>query len=148
MERDLMRQQMESIRAELNVLDSEREVLEDLLRGYESWFRLHPDSGVCLSRQLPFESISFKEGLLEVLRQARGQPLHAKEIWHRMSVLGVTSNARRPEGFVSMHANKIEGIEKVAPATFRLQIEERETQVVSESPLKGGEKPCGSIKLR
>lgn len=138
-----MRKQMESIRSELNVLDSEREVLENLLTGYESWFRLHPDSGACLSRQLPLTSMSFKDGLLEVLRQARGQPLHAKEIWHRMNAMGVTSNAKRPEGFVSMHANKIEGIEKIAPATFRMHIEEREAQVVAEPPLKGGEKPCG-----
>ena len=126
MERDLMRKQMESVRSELNRVEAEREVLEGLLKAYEGWFRLHPENGTnppTIPPQLPLESISFKEGLLAVLRQSRGEPLHVKEIWHRMRALGVTSNAKRPEGFVSMHANKMDEVEKVAAATFRLRVD-------------------------
>ena len=125
MDRETMRRQMESVRSELNKLDSEREVLESLLKAYEGWFRIHPENGInpTTTTQLPLEGISFKDGLLEVLHQSRGEPLHVKEIWHRMKVIGVSSNAKRPEGFVSMHANRIEGVEKVGPATFRMKIE-------------------------
>lgn len=126
MERELMRRQMESVRSELNRVDAEREVLEGLLKAYESWFRIHPENGAnppATPPQLPLEGISFKDGLLSVLQQSRGEPLHVKEIWHRMREMGVSSNAKRPEGFVSMHANRIEGVEKVGPATFRMPIE-------------------------
>ncbi len=126
MERELMRKQMESIRAELNILDSERAVLEDLLKGYESWFRLHPENGTDPAMQLPLQSISFRDGVLEVLRQARGEPLHVKEIWRRMQSLGITSSSKRPENFVALYTKRIPGMEKVAPATFRLLLEERE----------------------
>ena len=127
MERELMREQMESIRAELNTLDSERAVLEDLLKGYESWFRLHSKNGTEPSLQLPLQSMSFRDGVSEVLRQARGEPLHVKEIWRRMQSLGVKSSSKRPDNFVALYTNRITGMEKVAPATFRLRLEEGET---------------------
>ena len=126
MERELMRRQMESVRSELNRVDADREVLEGLLKAHESWFRIHPENGAnppTTPPQLPLEGISFKEGLLAVLRQSRGEPLHVKEIWHRMREMGVSSNAKRPEGFVSMHANKMDEVEKVEAATFRLKID-------------------------
>ena len=125
-----MRQQMETIRGELARNEAEHKALMDMLRGYEAWFRLNSRNG---SQQLelkvnknggrrgkPLGAIGFRQGLLTVLREARGELLVDTEIWARMQTVGVQSNAKNPVGFISMHAGQARDVvEKVDSHTYR-----------------------------
>ncbi len=64
-------------------------------------------------------AISFKKGTAEVLKQARGEALHAKDIWERMQAMGVRSNAKNPVGWVNRETGKHPNIEKDGPKTWR-----------------------------
>ena len=129
MNRDAMLQHMEEVRAELNILDQQRDALETLLRGYEVWLKAFPESGAKLQRQLrlgvpgrggaPLGSVSFRKGLMEVMRQARGEPLIDDEIWRRMQALGVKSQSKHPQGFIGLWAGRLDPMEKVAARTWR-----------------------------
>lgn len=120
---------MENVREELNRLDAQRAALDAILRGYELLERTTSENGVKQTRQLSLGvpgrggevqgSISFSKGLVEVIQQARGEPLHAKVIWERMQEIGVKSKAKRPMGFVSLVAGKYSEIEKAGASTFR-----------------------------
>jgi hypothetical protein len=66
--------------------------------------------------------ISFEPAIARVLRDANGQPLHAKEIWQRMQSLGVRSNSKDPAGWVDRIARKISNAERVASKTWRWKV--------------------------
>lgn len=125
MNQETMRSQMEEVRDELNRLDAQRAALETILRGYETFLRATSANGVKHTRQLagrggePKGSISFRRGVIEVIRQARGEPLHAKIIWERMQEMGVESASKQPVGFIGLTARRVEEIEKLRPNTFR-----------------------------
>lgn len=129
MNQETMRTQMEEVREELNRLDAQKAALETILRGYETFLRATSANGVKQTRQLalgvpgrggePKGSISFRKGVIEVIRQARGEPLHAKVIWERMQEMGVRSATKQPGGFIGLTAKRVNEIEKSAPNTFR-----------------------------
>lgn len=116
-----MRKHMEEIRTELSRIEKQREALQDILQGYESWFELPGAQQLELNVKAPIRkgTMSFPKGLREVLRQAGGEPLMDTEIWERMQRLGVRSNAKNPVNFVSLHSNRVPGIEKTATRTYR-----------------------------
>jgi hypothetical protein len=130
MNKEAMRKQMEDIRDELNRLDSQRVALEQILRGYEAWFRAFPENGAQPHQQLTLPvsgrggatkgAMSFRNGFIEVLKQARGEPLTDEEIWRRMQEKGVKSDARRPLGIVALTAKRHSNqVEMVAVKTWR-----------------------------
>ncbi|PKB73421.1 MAG: hypothetical protein BZY75_01895 [SAR202 cluster bacterium Io17-Chloro-G7] len=129
MNKETIQAQMDELRDELNRVDALQVALEAALRAHESLFKAISANGVKQTRQLalgvpgrgggPKGSVSFRSGVIEVLKQARGEELHADIIWERMQAMGVKSEAKRPRGFVSMIAAKEEDIEKSAPGTFR-----------------------------
>lgn len=126
MDKAAMREHMEAIRAELTRIEGEQEALREMLHGYERWFRLHSENGtqqlemaVGVRGRRPKGTISFREGVRNVLRQARGEPLGDSEIWTRMQSLGVESDAKNPVGFVGLAVKRLPEVEKVAARTFR-----------------------------
>jgi hypothetical protein len=130
MNKEAMRKQMEDVRDELNRLDSQRVALEQILRGYEAWFRAFPENGGRPHQQLTLPvsgrgkatkgTMSFRNGFAEVLKQARGEPLTDEEIWRRMQDKGVKSDAKRPLGIVALTARRLpDDVEMVAARTWR-----------------------------
>ncbi len=62
--------------------------------------------------------MSFQDGVAKALQDAHGEPLSSTEIWHRMQVMGIKSNAKKPLGWIDWSAKKVHA-EKVAPHTWR-----------------------------
>lgn len=128
MDRAKNREQMEAIRSELTHLEEQKEALAVMLQSYERWFRVNPENGR-RPRQLPLGrggrgvapkgSISFQRGLVQVMREARGEPLRADEVWQRMQQVGVVSEAKNPQGFISLTVRRIDEIQQVGPRTWQ-----------------------------
>ena len=143
MNENTVRQQLDEVKKEFERNEEEKEVLLTLLKGYEGWLRLHGASnGRASTIQLaaspekrrggrPKGVIGFQKGEEQVLREARGEPLHAEEIWIRMQKLGVKSDAKNPLGLVTLTAKRLP-VEKVAPRTFRWAEAESEGEMSSE----------------
>lgn len=129
MNKEQVQTQMEGVRDELNRIDAERAALDTIYRGYESLLKAMSSNGIKKNAQLalgvpgrgggPKGSISFRNGVIEVIKRAGGESLHVNVIWERMQAMGVKSAAKRPIGFISMIAGKEDAIEKSAASTFR-----------------------------
>ena len=108
-------------------MEQESEALKSMLEGYEAWFRIQAeDNGINQLAmaidgrgQQPKGSVSFRNGIVEVLRQARGESLVDTEIWTRMQAIGVQSDAKRPIGFIGLTAKRVPEVEKLDAHTFR-----------------------------
>ena len=121
--------QLEVIEAELSRNQLERVVLLKLQCGYRELLQFSSDGQDV--RQLTMTighegtkseskgTISFRAGLVQVLREASGEPLDVDEIWERMQQLGVRSDAKRPTGFIGLTKKRVPEIEKVSPRVFR-----------------------------
>jgi len=128
---DTVRRQLEEVRESLRKNEQEREVLISLLKGYEGWLRLQGLNGLRATQitldidpqergPKPKGKIGFRPGLLEVLKEARGEPLRRDEIWSRMQVIGVKSDAKDPETLIDLTARSMTPqVEKVASRTWR-----------------------------
>lgn len=117
---------IEAIRQRLARNEKERELLNDLLRRsedlqqFDGVEQLVMDIATPVVPNKPKGTISYPEGLREVLRQAGGKPMKAAEMWEEMQKLGVKSDAKRPSSFISLHAQKQpEQIETMGGGTFR-----------------------------
>ena len=113
---------IEAIRQRLARNEKERELLNDLLRRSEALQQFdgveHIATPVVSNK--PKGTISYPEGLRQVLRHAGGKPMKAAEIWEGMQKLGVKSNAKKPSSFISLHARRLpEQIETMGGGTFR-----------------------------
>ena len=116
-----MQKHMQEIRDELGRIERQREALNDILQGYETWFQLPGAQQLEMNVKVPNRkgTMSFPKGLKMVLQQADGEALMDTEIWERMRRVGVHSNAKNPVNFVSLHSNRAPEIEKVATRTYR-----------------------------
>ena len=133
MEAKTVRLNLEEIRGALARNEAERDVLVTLLKGYEGWLRLNPEaldppqmSLPLVQQRLPGPTIpgtpSMRGAVLRVLREARGEPLHSKEILRRVTALGAVSNAKNPLGMMDLLAYslaKSHPMKKVGPRTWR-----------------------------
>lgn len=124
----MVRTQLIEVQRALARNEQEHEVLTSLLKGYEGWLRLR---GL---EQLSFAvvptrpssrvkgSISLRAAVLTVLKRARGEALHTKEILLRARALGAVTEAKRPEGVVDLMArnwSKTEPVKKMGrPRTW------------------------------
>lgn len=127
-----IRNQLEEVRTELERLDTERQVLLDLHSALEAWLRVHPSTGG-VQLALPEEvetrrnetkgEVSTRSAVLQVLKQARGEPLLAKEILKRAEALGARTTARRPASIIDLTAHSLQKsgtpIEKVDTKGWR-----------------------------
>lgn len=126
-----IREQLDLVRANLQRNEEEREVLLDLLKGYEGWLRLYGESNGATQVALPMArkidtktkgTISMRQAIKTVLKDAHGSQLHSKEIWRRAQELGAKTTGSSPLGLVDLTAfslSKTEPVEKVAPRTWR-----------------------------
>lgn len=127
-----VRQQLREVNAELARLDQERDVLLTLARGLEAWLALHGGKDTPDQPQLPLGrgrsskpagALPLRAAILQVVRDARGQPLHAREILARTRAMGADTSAKKPESVVDLVAyswkKRGEPLERSGPMTWR-----------------------------
>jgi len=128
MDEQMVREHIGEIRERLKTIETEREVLLTLLRGYEGWLRLYSNGAA--GAQLPLlaptvtqtapKRVSFRGAIRQVLKAARGEPLHVKEIWLRVQELGAHTRSKDPVAAIDFTCYSFKGaIKKVAPRTWR-----------------------------
>ena len=117
---------IEAVRQRLARNEKERELLNDLLRRSEALQQfdgaeqLEMDIETPVGHNKPKGTISYPEGLRQVLRLASGKPMKAAEIWEGMQKLGVKSDAKQPSSFISLHAKRLsEQILTMSGGTFQ-----------------------------
>jgi len=128
MDEQMVREHIAEIRGRLKTIETEREVLLTLLRGYEGWLRLYSNGAA--GAQLPLlaatvtqsapKRVSFRGAIRQVLEAARGEPLHVKEILLRVQELGAQTQAKEPTAAVDFTCYSFKGAaQRVAPRTWR-----------------------------
>jgi len=123
MDEKTVRDHMDTIRARLRQLEAERDVLQTLLRGYEGWLRVYVNGNAPSQLSLPpappiHGKMSIRRAIVQVLKDARGEPLHCKEIWRRAEELGAKTTSKNPAAAVDFTAYTLKEIKKVAPRTW------------------------------
>lgn len=134
MDEKTVREHLSEVKAALDRNEDEHAVLESLLRGYEGWLRLNakPIPSQAPQRELPSirgrsapkagERPSIRSQVLRVLQEARGEPLHTREILIRLHNMGFEVGGENPHGMVDLQAyslRKSHPVEKVGPRTWR-----------------------------
>jgi hypothetical protein len=135
-----VREQLEQVRVALARNEEEHEALVTIVKGFEAWLRLNTRPAVTLplpvvaakienakpplARHAVKGKLSVRQAVLQVLKDARGEPLHAKEIARRVSEMGAVTSSKNPAGVVGLVANSLQTrdsqpIEKVAGQTWR-----------------------------
>ena len=115
---------LENIQARLARNEEEHKLLKGLLQQWEDLKRFDGALQLPLIPAKPTAngikgSMSFPNGMAKVLEEAGGKPMRAEEIWQQMRVIGVVSQAKKPDSFVSLHAKKNPKIESMGKNTFR-----------------------------
>ena len=119
---ELIEVELERINERRKAFEGMRAQLEELLRLISNDDRqlpLLPPSNERTKQSTPKGKISYKNGLVAVLRDAKGELLETKEIWRRMQLKGVVSDSPRATNFISMNAKGIGEIEKVGTNQYR-----------------------------
>jgi hypothetical protein len=136
MDETTVRKSLAAIREELARFDDERNVLVNLVRNYETWLRIHgkdvTNGTAHAARPEPPKDLggsadgsggpSFRGSVLRVIREAHGEPLHAKEILRRVEALGARSNAKNQLSVISLAIRGLsekQPIEKAGPRMWR-----------------------------
>jgi hypothetical protein len=131
MDSQVVRQRLREAYADLEKIEERREALTAIVRGYEALVRLdgppEPEPAPALPLPTPGPAkgtVSFRAAVQQVLREARGQPLHIKEIYARATALGAVSGAKEPVRVTDLMIYSLRTrtklpIEKVAAATYR-----------------------------
>ena len=135
--RGMLRDAQES----LERIEQQREYLEAAIKSFEGWLRFEGRSNgsapqlpmlvTGANKRTPKGPISYTGAVLKVLKTARGEPLHVKEIHRRATELGGVTNAASPEGVTDLicySLAKKQPLKKVAPRTWiwRLQLSDAE----------------------
>lgn len=125
------RAHLAEVQGQLARNEDEHEVLISLARGYEGWLRLNPEpvSQLPLSLESGSRSRSESKGnrslrgaVLQVIKDARGEPITTREILNRALALGAATQATNPLGAVDLMAYSLKKghpVEKVGPRTWR-----------------------------
>ncbi len=132
MDADTIRKQLQEVQSELRRIEAVREVLLDLVKGYEGWLRLHDNppmqprliatEGTTKGKRRTTGAISAREAIKRVLQDAHGEPLHSEEIWRRAEMLGARTNAAVPKDVVDLTLVGLRQrfpIQRVAPRTYK-----------------------------
>lgn len=129
-----VRSNLSEVTAQLARNEEEHEVLVSLVRGYEGWLRLNPDPQPPTQMIALFEpdrknpgsqpkgSRSMRGAVLQVLKDARGETLHGREILARAIALGAATDAKNPLGAVDLMAHSLKRshpVFKVGPRLWR-----------------------------
>lgn len=130
-----IRKQLEEVRVALKSNEDEHTVLESLLKGYEGWLRLRGGANGATQLSLPplivpakkrgrgpKGTISFRQAVLTVVREARGEPLHVREILARTKKMGAITAAKDPFAITDLMSYSLmkagEPMKKVAGRTW------------------------------
>jgi hypothetical protein len=122
--REMLQDQLRDLHHELNSIDRRLETAEEM---YRREFGVDPPAATepttarreTRIRRRDAGQPSWREAIIGTLRGA-GQPLHAKEIWRRMSESGFQSDARDPLRSVVATAIRTDEIHRAGPNTFAL----------------------------
>lgn len=140
MDEQRVRAQLEEAKAELTKLDEKRDALVSFVHGHEAWLRVfsggestaptQPSVSQPVALRRPRKTAikphGFNTTVLRVIREARGAPLHTREILRRVRDLGADSKGKDPIGLVDLVAYslaKTQPIVKVAPRTWAWRID-------------------------
>ncbi|MGH2454837.1 MAG: hypothetical protein ACRDHD_01055 [Candidatus Limnocylindria bacterium] len=145
-EADTYREELRKVVSRLAVVEAERDALLNLRAGYQSLLRLaeraeNPTKAAAPPRvaataakraataaaakhtNQPKGEVSLQSTVLKIIRDAAGEPMHAREIWVRAQALGVVSDSKEPEKIVELLAYraKKQGLpyERVGKLTWR-----------------------------
>jgi hypothetical protein len=129
-----IRSQLEEVRTALKANEDEHEVLVSLLKGYEGWLRLRGDKNGASQLQMTVVAeippkkgklkgtVSFRSAVLKAVQDARGEPLHVREILSRARAQGAITAAKDPEGITDLMCYSLkdhgEPLKKVAGRTW------------------------------
>ena len=125
MDEKTVRIHLEEIQNSLERNEEEREVLVTLLKGYEGWLRLHgATNGHAEPGQLVLavevdEGPGWRPTVSAILQEARGEPLHSKEILARARIRGLKTNAKNPVSAVDLTARSLPNVEKAGPRLWK-----------------------------
>jgi hypothetical protein len=134
-----VREHLRELNERLADLDQEREVVRNLIVGYEGWLRLSdrppepkapgaakgkPEKARSPRSSAVKGKISLSQAVLRVVKEAHGQPLHGREIASRVQAMGAQTTSARPERGMELllysHRNRGQReLERVAPLTWR-----------------------------
>ena len=108
MEREVLVQHMQDIRAEVSRMQKRVDVLNDLLEDYDRLFELDRDEEATVkdNSQESKGTISFRQGVRDVLRDNVGFEMTDVQMWEAMQKRGVISTAKDPVSFVRLHASR------------------------------------------
>ena len=115
---------IESVKRRVAQIDEERKVLSRFLEAWDNVLKLDGVGQLPLNMGATTKNgtngkISFPDGIRQVLQRANGNPMKARAIWEQMQALGVVSNAKKPESFISLNAKRMASIEALGHNTFR-----------------------------
>jgi hypothetical protein len=137
MDEQALRDRLTEARGELARLDTEREATVEYVRAMERLLKLKgsgqlrlgitvpPPTGPTKLTKLepPKGAPSMRSTVLKILREAHGEPLHAKEILARAQAQGATTGSKDPEAVVDLMGYSLKRshpeVEKVAGRTWR-----------------------------
>ena len=145
MDESNVRQLLDEAKLGLSKNEAEHEVLVGLVKNLEGWLRLNAPASRTLPLPIAAErptvrmaseetrqrspvgvkgAISVRAAVLQVLRDALGEPLHAAEIARRISALGAVTTSKNPTGVVGLVAASLQNrdglpVEKSGPQTWR-----------------------------
>ena len=129
LDKDFIADQLGAIKAELARNQQERAALLKLQCGFQELLQVSSDGHDVRQMAMPIShedtkskskgTMSFRAGLVHVLKEVPGEALDVDEIWERMQNLGVRSDAKRPTGFIGLTKKRVPEIEKVSPRLFR-----------------------------
>jgi len=132
MEEESARKMLDEFKGQLARVEEEREYLISLVKGLEGWLRVHATKNGALPQPSLFEvmrrkpkgTVSLRSAVMDVLKEARGEPLHVKEIWRRAGAKGAQTASKSPLGAIDLTCYSIlkyhpTALEKVRPRTWR-----------------------------
>ena len=106
--------------------EEEHEVLETLIKGLEGWLRLH--GAVQNGKSSPQLTLtvdangnvgSWRKVCGGIVKDARGEAIHSKEVWARAQAIGLRTKGKFPVSAVDLTLRAMEQIEKVGPRLWR-----------------------------
>lgn len=131
MDENAIRNTMDELRSELEQIDARRERVLEAYKGLEALLALQsggsnpPLFSMPSSNNVtkPKGKRSMRGAVLQVVKDAHGQPLHSTEILKRARALDANTSAKDPTAIIDllMYAYKKEGqpVEKTEPRTWR-----------------------------
>jgi len=134
MDADTVSKQLQEVQAELRRVEATRDVLTNLVKGYEGWLQLKeagvqgsllPDAVEKAVQKRSTEKrgvISVRGAILQVLKDAHGEPLHAAEIWKRAYNMGARTKVAEPKDLMDLNLISLRKrhpeITRVEPRTY------------------------------